>query len=78
MTAPFPDRDEQAPAGSLGARAFPTTKAHGTGMSLSTSLAIARPYGGDLTFASTPGKGTTFTLTQPIQPGPILPLQETS
>ncbi|MEZ0298411.1 MAG: ATP-binding protein [Candidatus Methylacidiphilales bacterium] len=46
-----------------------TTKSTGTGLGLATSLAIAQRHGGTLTFASTVGEGTAFTLKLPALPG---------
>ncbi|RTR04356.1 transporter substrate-binding domain-containing protein [Halomonas nitroreducens] len=40
----------------------------GTGLGLSVSAGIVREHGGDLTFASCPGEGTTVTLTLPVEP----------
>jgi PAS domain S-box-containing protein len=47
---------------------FFTTKrdAGGTGLGLSTSHAIVKNHGGELTFSSQPGKGTTATVMLPI------------
>lgn len=47
---------------------FFTTKREsgGTGLGLSVSLNIIREHGGDLTFTSEPGRGTTVTVTLPI------------
>jgi signal transduction histidine kinase len=42
-----------------------TTKAHGTGLGLSTVYGIVRRLGGRLHVASEPGKGTTFTVALP-------------
>lgn len=54
----------------VGARIFDpffTTKepGKGTGMGLFVSLKIAREHGGDLSFSSKPGEGTTFRLSLP-------------
>jgi C4-dicarboxylate-specific signal transduction histidine kinase len=47
---------------------FFTTKrpTGGTGLGLSVSASIVKDHGGTLSFASTPGKGTTATLTLPV------------
>jgi len=44
---------------------FFTTKERGTGLGLALAQEIAREHGGELTCASTPGSGTTFTLRLP-------------
>ncbi len=48
---------------------FFTTKeiGRGTGLGLSTTLAIARSHGGFITFESTPGKGTKFSVHLPAE-----------
>lgn len=38
----------------------------GTGLGLSSSLALLKPYGGTIEFDSAPGEGTTFTLKIPV------------
>jgi signal transduction histidine kinase len=44
---------------------FFTTKKSGTGLGLSISQRIAQAHGGNLTFETTPGKGTVFRLSLP-------------
>ncbi len=52
-------------------RPFFSTKARGTGLGLSITQRIIHEHGGDLTFQSTVGHGTTFTLRLPAS-SPIL------
>jgi signal transduction histidine kinase len=47
---------------------FFTTKERGTGLGLALAQEIAREHSGELTCASTPGSGTTFTLRLPAAP----------
>jgi two-component system, cell cycle sensor histidine kinase and response regulator CckA len=51
---------------------FFTTKSHGdgTGLGLSTSLAIVRGHGGHVRVYSEPGRGTTFRVHLPVAVGP--------
>lgn len=46
-----------------------TTKARGLGLGLTVSRMLAENNGGGLTFVSSPGQGTTFTLTMPVASG---------
>ena len=47
---------------------FFTTKERGTGLGLALAQEIAQEHGGELTCASSPGQGTTFTLRLPRVP----------
>ena len=45
---------------------FYTTKPHGLGLGLFYAKDIVEAHGGSVSYASTPGKGTTFTISIPI------------
>ena len=47
---------------------FLTTKREGTGLGLAVARQIVAGHGGDLTYQSTPGRGTTFSVRLPIDP----------
>jgi signal transduction histidine kinase len=47
-----------------------TRKYGGTGLGLALSRRLARLLGGDLTFTSEPGQGTTFTVDLPLETDP--------
>jgi two-component system sensor histidine kinase HydH len=49
--------------------AYFTTKPRGTGLGLSGAQKILLSYGGNISFHSEPGKGTTFTITLPASNG---------
>jgi len=49
--------------------AYFTTKPHGTGLGLSGAQKILLSYGGNISFHSEVGKGTTFTITLPVTNG---------
>jgi len=49
-----------------------TTKPEGTGLGLYLVREIVTAHGGDITVSSTPGVGTTFTITLPLSPA-VLP-----
>jgi two-component system sensor histidine kinase HydH len=48
-------------------RPFFTTKGHGTGLGLSLARRIVETHGGQIEVQSAPQKGTTFTVTLPLQ-----------
>ena len=51
-------------------RGDPSRSQTGAGLGLSFARAVARAHGGDITAASSPGGGSTFTVTLPVRPGP--------
>ena len=53
--------------------AFETTKERGTGLGLSIVRQVIRAHGGDVSFVSFPGQGTTFRLRIPVDGPPSTP-----
>jgi PAS domain S-box-containing protein len=51
---------------------FYTTRAGGTGLGLALAHKIVQDHGGRISFASTPGRGTTFTIVLPLVAEPPL------
>ena len=49
-------------------RGDPSRSLTGAGLGLSFARAVARAHGGDITAASSPGDGSTFTVTLPVRP----------
>lgn len=50
-----------------------TTKKEGTGLGLAIVESLVRQHGATLGVKSTPGQGTTFTVSLPLPPGPAAP-----
>ena len=48
---------------------FFTTKSGGTGLGLAITHKIVEDHGGTVTFRSTPGQGTVFTVALPVRAG---------
>jgi signal transduction histidine kinase len=48
---------------------FFSSKENGTGLGLSVSYNVAQRHGGEITFQSNQGQGTTFTVWLPALPG---------
>jgi signal transduction histidine kinase len=65
-TGPGITREEQARV----FEAFYSTKAHGTGLGLSTAQRIVSEHGGQLDLHSEPGRGTCFTIRLPLSSAP--------
>jgi signal transduction histidine kinase len=51
-------------------RPYYTTREGGTGLGIAVARALVEQHGGQLTFASTPGRGTTVTIELPRSPPP--------
>jgi signal transduction histidine kinase len=49
-------------------RCDPSRTASGSGLGLSLARAVARAHGGDISVTSTPGEGSTFSVTLPLKP----------
>ena len=48
-------------------RCDPSRSESGSGLGLSLARAVARAHGGDITVASTPGEGSTFSVSLPVK-----------
>lgn len=64
------DTGEGIPEGVHIFEPFVTTKAEGTGLGLSVVQQIITAHGGTLSYTSTSGQGTTFTVVLPLSPPP--------